>query len=495
MDRREDFPWTYDQFQRYRVLEAFLDRFYHREGVSVLDVGGVSPHRTGSTVWLPLKRLVTGRGFVLDIRSAREPGFIRGDGTRLPFKDNCFDVVASLDVLEHIPADKRPEFLGELSRVARGSVVLSAPFHDPEIERVEALLFREIKDLHGVEHEQLREHARNGLPEVDDVSGFLGRRFPANIDFPYGNLSRWLILQLIENFFLFRRNSPAILGRLDRWMAAGDGSQEFAAPFSRHYWIASREIPPGELETGRTVLRARLLEPAVGFSEEDSRELNREIAAFFESGRVTAVVVSPGRGKRLPECLNHLLTQKVDFDLEVLVWTLHPDAAKEEKLRSQFPGVGCVVSGPGDGAPQALLRIASRAAGGFILLLSDTILLPLDSTQNLFDALRRDPEADLISPRTVFKRYFTPAWHGRGNSPTKILAGRLPRRRPKEGTVPFRWVFNECLFFRKEALFDRKMNRGRLCRRNVFLWEKAGKDRGADAARWTIVPQTVFKTR
>jgi len=493
---RDDFPWTFDQFQRYRVLQAFLEALYPRQEITVLDVGGASPDRAGRSLWLPLKRLVPGGGsFVLDIRPARERGFVRGDGLRLPFKDKSFDAVASLDTLEHIPAGRRPEFLHELARAARGSVLLSAPFRDPEIERAESLLSRQIKDRHGVEHEQLREHERNGLPDVVETREILRRCFPASAGFSYGSLTRWLLLQTIENIFLFRRNSPAILGLLDRRTAAEDGAPELAPPFSRHYWVSSNDFAAGELERAIEAVKARLRQPAVEFGEPEARRLHLEMTAFFKAGRVTAVVVSPGRGDRLTDCLNHLLTQKVDFDLEVLVWSLKPDAAKEERLRSRFPGVRHAVSGRGEPALQGLLKIASRASGDHLLLLSDEILLPLDSAQALFDAVSRDPRIQLVSPRTVFRRYLSPAWQGRQKSLSRFLAGRIPRRRHGDLGVPFRWVFNECLFFRKEALFDRKLDSGRFGKRNIFLWEKTGAGGAADPPLWTTLPHTVYKRK
>jgi hypothetical protein len=493
---RDDFPWTFDQFQRYRVLQSFIEALYPRREITVLDVGGASPDRSGPALWLPLKRLLPGGGsFVLDIRPARERGFVRGDGLRLPFKDKCFDAVASLDTLEHIPSGRRPEFLRELARVARGSVLLSAPFRDPEIERAESLLFRQIKDRHGVEHEQLLEHARNGLPDVVETREILRRSFPASAGFSYGSLTRWLLLQTIENIFLFRRNSPAILGLLDRGMAAEDAAPELVPPFSRHYWVSSNDFRTEELERVIEAIKTRLREPVVEFGEPEARELNLEMAALINAGRVTAIVVSPGRGDRLADCLDHLLTQKVDFELEVIAWSLKPDSAKEERLRSQFPGVRHTVSGRGEPSLQKLLKIASRASGDHILLLSDEILLPLDSAQALFDAVSRDPRIQLVSPRTVFKRYLSPAWQGRKKSLTRFLAGRIPRRRPVERSVPFRWIFNECLFFRKEALFDRKLDGGRSGKRNIFFWEKAGAGGAADPPLWTTLPHTVYKRK
>ena len=50
-------------------------------------------------------------------------------GTELPFPDQAFDCVTCIEVLEHIPAEKRRHALGEIHRVLRpgGSFILRVP--------------------------------------------------------------------------------------------------------------------------------------------------------------------------------------------------------------------------------------------------------------------------------------------------------------------------------------------------------------------------------
>ena len=160
-----------------------------------------------------------------------------------------------------------------------------------------------------------------------------------------------------------------------------------------------------------------------------------------------------------------------------------------------WPTIAHIVSANGEPALQRLLRIASRASGDFLLLLSDEVLLPLDTVQALYDALARDPDVGLVSPRTVFMRCLTSARHGRGRALQKILAGRLPRPLPRKSGIPCRWVFNDCLFFRKEELFNRRLGDGRSGRGALFFWEKAGRGEVADAPVWLPLPTTVYKKR
>jgi len=52
---------------------------------------------------------------------------VRGDGQRLPFRDDAFDVVVALDTIEHIPDDRAA--LGEVRRVLRagGLAIINVP--------------------------------------------------------------------------------------------------------------------------------------------------------------------------------------------------------------------------------------------------------------------------------------------------------------------------------------------------------------------------------
>jgi hypothetical protein len=44
---------------------------------------------------------------------------LQGDGTKLPFADNEFDIAFSNSVIEHVGADLQPAFAAEVSRVAK----------------------------------------------------------------------------------------------------------------------------------------------------------------------------------------------------------------------------------------------------------------------------------------------------------------------------------------------------------------------------------------
>jgi GT2 family glycosyltransferase len=185
------------------------------------------------------------------------------------------------------------------------------------------------------------------------------------------------------------------------------------------------------------------------------------------------VVVTEGEGKHLRECLNHVLTQRVNFDLEVCVFDIERNPEKEKKIKALFPAVKYLSAEKGEKTPNALLRVFMQMIGDFILLLSDDILLPPGSALNFYEKLKGSGDCGPISPRVAKEGRFTPVWTGARGSPARILAGRAlrPSRSMKERNV--NWVYSPCLFFRKEALYERKFIARRLTKRNVFFWEKS----------------------
>jgi len=477
----EDFPWTFDQLQRYSVLREFIDVFYperlgHQgQKIKVLDIGGLSPDRQGRSFWLPVRRILPEGSVVLDVDSCSEQGFVRGEGTRLPFRDGSFDVVAALDVIEHVPAGKRQEFLDEMGRVSRGSIVISAPFRDSKIEETETLLFEQIKSMHGAEHRQLLEHTAFGLPEISVISEALARQVPAGASFSFGALDNWLFFQTLRNCFLLRRNAGKIHQLLDRWMAGRGHSPEleFEPPFSRHFWVNSKTIGRAELESGIEKIKERLRrrqDARAGY--EEAVALNKEVADFFSREMVSAVVVTSGPGKHLAECLNHVLTQRVDFDLEVCIFDLEGSPEKEKRIKARFPAVKYLLAEKGEKTPNALLRISAQLAGAFILLLSDDIFLPADSVNNFCQKLKSSGEGGPLSPGVVWKKWFTPVWTGNRHSLAQVAAGRVVKPSSRWKDKKAGWIYSPCFFFRKEALYGRKLRSRPLTKRNIFLWEK-----------------------
>jgi glycosyltransferase involved in cell wall biosynthesis len=189
-----------DLYTRNFIIAKAIEEYktIHRlKNVKILDVGG---RRGKMSLFLDSNDKLD----ILDIRPGEEPNLIIGNGINMQmFPDNFYDVVISSDVFEHIIPNKRNSFIDESLRVSKGLVILAAPFKSRSTEKVEKIANQFFKDLTGKEHEWLREHINNSLPESARLEQKLnqsGWNFTAQNS---NNLNNWLLFQLVI-FFSYR---------------------------------------------------------------------------------------------------------------------------------------------------------------------------------------------------------------------------------------------------------------------------------------------------
>lgn len=148
-----------DTWERHTIVARLAG-----EAATVLDVGGVSGQLR---LFLPRARIVA--------LNVEEPADILFGGRTLPFGDTSFDVVTSLDVLEHLPRGDRAPHLRELARVARRSVVLCCPLGSAEHVAAERELAEWYVSVTGGRHRFLEEHLERGLPTESELCELAGR--------------------------------------------------------------------------------------------------------------------------------------------------------------------------------------------------------------------------------------------------------------------------------------------------------------------------------
>ncbi len=227
----------FDQYGRHRDAQAVAELVRAQEGPSrlaVLDVGGY-PCLTPR--FLPADWVV-----VVDptAEAIADGGYLRAAGEALPFHDGSFDLVLSLDSLEHVPPAARPRYLAELLRVSRRYVLVLAPFASPDVERAEALLFEYVQVALHAEHAQLREHRDHGLPDRAATVAALEAGGAACASFPSGNLHHWLALMLLKHHLLSLDPDASVHAALDRWYNASDRAADRWLPAYRHGVLASK---------------------------------------------------------------------------------------------------------------------------------------------------------------------------------------------------------------------------------------------------------------
>ena len=148
----------FDVFERHKTASFFIDDVEDE----VLDVGGGVKG---------LGRFVKNRVTVSNLNV----GDVIADGRNLPFTNNQFDIVTSIDVLEHVLQKDRQEFIDELLRVAHKKVILSTPLGSDAHNKAERKLLAYLEDKDS-NSDYLREHIENGLPTKKELEKY----FPKN---------------------------------------------------------------------------------------------------------------------------------------------------------------------------------------------------------------------------------------------------------------------------------------------------------------------------
>jgi hypothetical protein len=276
----------FDQYQRYRVTaelataaretaaDAGVDGAGAPGALRVLDVGG---HH--SDFWGRVRRPIADflpdcYSVTLDVASNPLRGYVRGRGDALPFRAGSFDLVCSVDVLEHVPAAARTQLADELRRVSSRAIILAAPFQHPLLSRAESFVSDFIQRTCGYTQGQLQEHRELGWPDLEATCRDLGQDGWGVRVFGYGSLWRWMLMMIDKHAVSAIAGSRELQSRLDRrynetWFA----QDRDARPAYRHFVVAARDGSDPLLTAAEQRFTAvrdpRALLPAIGDAEAD----------------------------------------------------------------------------------------------------------------------------------------------------------------------------------------------------------------------------------
>ncbi|PIR13867.1 hypothetical protein COV49_00780 [Candidatus Falkowbacteria bacterium CG11_big_fil_rev_8_21_14_0_20_39_10] len=160
----------FDVFERHKFIGSFVT-----DNATILDVGG---SMSQLDKFSSPSKIVTA-----DIKP---PADIVYDGKQIPVDDGSYDIVTSIDVLEHVPPKFRKEFVKELNRIARKSVIISAPLGTKTHSQYEKEELENAKKQN-IDIPYLEEHVELGLPTPELITSF-AQKYGGTI-FYSGNLS------------------------------------------------------------------------------------------------------------------------------------------------------------------------------------------------------------------------------------------------------------------------------------------------------------------
>ncbi len=206
----------FDQYGRMRIAQNLAHILYseivrraghgdERYRLRVLDVGGYPGN---------LRQFLNSDHFdltVLDVvpDNGTIPGYIQGSGMELPFPEGEFDLVFSLDTLEHIPGHERSRFLSEIMRVARLGVVLINPIQSLQADLAEETLDEYVRWLLDAQQEQLAEHRAFGLPDFAATAEAFSVEGWQTHTFKLANVYNWLFMMIAKHYLLSMRDERA----------------------------------------------------------------------------------------------------------------------------------------------------------------------------------------------------------------------------------------------------------------------------------------------
>lgn len=202
--------WCLDRFRRNLAVAIKIRDMAAGRKMTVLDVGAAESMVRD---FLPLNQFQV-YGVDLDGKrlasSDAEKFSVVADGCNLPFLDGAFDIVVSVDCLEHVPEDRRVRYLQELQRVARRGVILHFPaVGPPEFQGDEfESRFRDSYSLTFRRDQFIEEHLQNGLPVVGQVAAQFSNcsvvgRENGPLWVKYMFLERFPYLSFLTGLFLF----------------------------------------------------------------------------------------------------------------------------------------------------------------------------------------------------------------------------------------------------------------------------------------------------
>jgi len=226
----------FDQYSRYKACADLLRQVGLEAGSTILDVGsgpeclfGQFVHENAITYVDPL------------IPSGSAPGLIHGNVFTTELDGMIFDHVIAVDVLEHVPPERRHAFLTRLSSLCGKTLILGFP----SVDACDAAgTDKTIDDLYmsvtGHDYPWLEEHRNFGLPSLAGTLKRLGSQGWHCQTIGHGH-APWL--RELLGFVVCALDRPDMLPIVEALSYRFNNElypYDFRAPFYRHFIVATR---------------------------------------------------------------------------------------------------------------------------------------------------------------------------------------------------------------------------------------------------------------
>lgn len=201
VDANAQFSLSWDRYVRLKAAAESIRKVVDREK-TIIDVGG---YDGALALFLP--------EYSIDLI---DPATTGASLLHEPVADHGYDIVAAIDVLEHVNPADRVGFLSELSRVAREYIVLNYPCR--ESTKAQKLV------LEATNNKLIREHVEWDLPDSDWVIESMSSLGFESQLLAHGSLAVWLGQYLTLNL------APEAAATLNRYLISHHSDEPFSTP-------------------------------------------------------------------------------------------------------------------------------------------------------------------------------------------------------------------------------------------------------------------------
>lgn len=161
-----------DQLLRYSKIVKLIKK---ENPKTILEIGsgaqGIGKYISRKFIGCDIRFSDVGIGKCISLRNY---SLIQGSTLHLPFKDNAFQLVVSVDMIEHIKLNERGQAMKEAYRVAEKKVILAFPCGEIAI-RCDKKLKRWFDKTKKIQRDWLLEHIETELPLEEDIIEILNR--------------------------------------------------------------------------------------------------------------------------------------------------------------------------------------------------------------------------------------------------------------------------------------------------------------------------------
>ncbi len=206
---------SFDQYQRFQPVKTLLESLLSQlpSQWNVLDIGG---HPGLLEEFIPSP----GSYYYCDIITPqeRDERFVplTGKGS-VKAPDQSFDIVVSIDTLEHLPPVERSRFLQETTRLAKAAVILNTPVFSNTAVQFERFL-NNLYLSKGIVHDFLAEHLNYQLPSRQFIEEWYQQHSFKVESYPQNNLVMWFHYMLLQFLGNTQFNDTHFMEKLDRFL-------------------------------------------------------------------------------------------------------------------------------------------------------------------------------------------------------------------------------------------------------------------------------------